>query len=60
MTDNELKQEIIDKHLFQNEFIASKFRNEIMKCMEEWAGVISSRTEEEVRDEYESHNNPGY
>jgi len=51
MTDQELKQNIIDRHFFKNQFIGSKFRNEIMSCMEEWAGIISKRTEDNLLEE---------
>jgi hypothetical protein len=51
MTDQELKQEIIDKHIFHNKFVAIAYKNEITKCMEEWASIISKRTEDNLLEE---------
>jgi hypothetical protein len=53
MTDEELKQQIIDKHLsifpFNNK--GSVISHKIIQCMEEWAGIISKRTEDSLLEE---------
>jgi hypothetical protein len=49
MTDEELKIQIIKKYIIPSQIII--WKQEIMYCMEEWAGIISKRTEDSLIDE---------
>jgi hypothetical protein len=49
MTDEELKTQIINKYIIPSQIIIHK--KEIMNCMEEWAGIISKRTEDNLLEE---------
>jgi hypothetical protein len=49
MTDQEYKLEIIKKHITM--MTDDELDQEIMRCMEEWAGVISARIDESDADE---------
>lgn len=49
MEDLILKQEIIKKHITM--MTDSELEEEIMRCMEEWAGIISKRIEDTIVDE---------
>lgn len=47
MTDEELKKAIIKKYFVPSFIISLDFYEPLSKCMEEWAGVISKRIDEE-------------
>jgi hypothetical protein len=60
MTDEELKEKIITKHGILKEIyfwignepeVINKIKNKIDLAMEEWAGVISKRTEDNLLEE---------
>lgn len=53
-TDEDYKKHIIEKYCGKEWFINKDVKNQtynIMRAMEEWAGVISKRTEEKINKE---------